>query len=391
MNKSRAKFFLFSSILLLFLASGSARLSCLRNNFSSTTPVAFKDSSASVSIVAVGDIMCHTGQFTKARGANGSYDFSESFSLVRPIIRKADLRFCNLETVLAGNSSVYSGYPCFNSPDEFLDGIKYAGFDFIFTSNNHCYDRGEKGVLRTLSLLKARGLNSAGTNKSGREQDSSRIVVINGIKIAIISFTYGINSASVPSEKSFLINIISKAGLKSAISHAREQKPDILLLYLHFGQEYKTVPNRYQEDCIRFAEEAGVDIIIGGHPHVLQPVRYFKTNGSRLDTGFVAYSLGNFLSNQGGKEKETGAILSFKVIKNLRTGQMRIEGPGFIPTRVLKGEGRSFLIAPAEYGLIERPILKLSRLEKQSLKESYYYASSILGKFDPRVRPLSGI
>lgn len=294
------------------------------------------DSTTSIRFIAVGDLMCHSPEFQFARVSSDSFDFKPFFKFVKPILGSTDVCFGNLETVLAGADEQYSGYPYFNSPDEFLDAIKDAGFTHLTTANNHCLDRGESGVLRTIEQLHKAGIPYVGTAASLRDKDSIRIFKKNGITFSLLAYSYSTNNNPIPKGKGYLVSLIDTARIAENIREAKS-KSDIAIVSLHFGEEYKRKQSRWQEMIVEKAIQAGADIVIGSHPHVLQPGKYFHSDKSSLDSGLVVYSLGNFISNQQERYKDAGAILRFSIVKDLRTQKFSLKEVGFIPTWVFKG------------------------------------------------------
>jgi poly-gamma-glutamate synthesis protein (capsule biosynthesis protein) len=308
-----------------------------------------KDSIITLNIKAVGDLMCHSSQYQFAN-EQGIYDFSPMYRLVKSYLSNADYTIGNLETVLAADTKDYSGYPAFNTPNEYADALKDAGFDLLFTSNNHSYDRHEKGVLRTLKELEKRNLVPIGTFYNQRDRDSIRIVNLKGIKIAFLGYTQFSNIPVAPNIK-YLVNHIDTSLIQRDVIEARRLGAELVVVNYHWGNEYKP-PSDYQKAIAQFTKKLGVDIIIGEHPHVLQPVEVFKNQGLQtLDTGVIAYSLGNFISSQQWRYSDAGAILNIELTKNLRTQKIKISKLSYLPTWVFKGamQGKNrFLIFPAE-------------------------------------------
>jgi poly-gamma-glutamate synthesis protein (capsule biosynthesis protein) len=276
--------------------------------------------------------MCHSVQFNYARAGKDSFDFNPVYREIKKYLIFSDFLFGNFETVTAGKSRGYSGYPFFNTPDAFVAALKNAGFGLLTTSNNHALDRGEKGLLRTIELINKYGLNYNGTFSSQRDRDSLRIFNIKGIKIAFLAYTYGTNGNPVPKEKPYVINLIDLNLVERDIGKARAEGADIVLVHYHFGEEYQREPSDYQKDIVRKTIKYGADIIIGGHPHVIQPADFFKTSGGGLDTGFVIYSMGNFISNQRWRYSDGGVILNINLSKDFRNDSVFISGVTYIPT-----------------------------------------------------------
>jgi len=349
------------------------------------------DSVITVTVSVVGDLMCHSPQFDYAMVDNDSFDFSPVYREVKKYFRESDFVFGNLETVTAGKHKKYSGYPFFNSPDEYITALDRAGFYLLTTSNNHSLDKGEEGVLRTINQIKERGIIYNGTFISEGDRDSVRIIDIKGIKIAFLAYTYGTNGNPVPKGKSYLINLIDFDLIESDIGKAKNSDADIVLVHYHFGDEYKREPTAYQEEVVQKTISSGADIIIGGHPHVLQPVRYFKTQNGNIDTGFVAYSLGNFISNQRWRYSDAGVILNIELTKNVNNNTARISDVSYIPTWVYKGEtarGNEFVILPLLSGYESSTDIFPEDSDIEKMKQAFDDTNEIMRKYTDRINIL---
>ena len=285
------------------------------------------------SIAAVGDLMVHQWQMDDAYDKNtGEYNFDYAFEPVYKYLQNADLTVGNLETVFAGSEVGYSDYPCFNTPDSFLDAIKNAGFDVLTTANNHCMDKGINGLFRTIDLLNEKNIGHFGTYKSQQDRESVFIKDVNGIKIAFVSSTYGVNGINIPEDKKYAVNILNEELIKKDIERASQENPDILIVMPHIGNEYESYPRDVFKDWINNMINDGADIVLASHPHVLQPMQYVKTDMSGK-TAFVAYSLGNFISSQRTKPRDTGVILNIEIEKK-NDEKAEIKEISFIPTWV---------------------------------------------------------
>lgn len=304
-----------------------------------------------VNIKATGDIMFHPSQLDGAYdNVTGSYNFHNSFKAVRDILQAADISIANFEGTTAGNTVyAYQGYPLFNAPDEVLDAIKDAGFDILSTANNHSLDTRKAGVIRTIEQIKARGMDTIGTYV---EKPETRVLIkdVKGIKIAFLSYTEmvnGLESTMTPSDLDSMINIINETKLLEDIAYANSKNADIIIAYLHWGDEYARVQAARQEILAEKLISQGVDIILGSHPHVIQPAQKLEYMG---ETKFVAYSMGNFLSNQRvetlvpygmteevSKYTEDGVIVDINIEKNGETGKVTLKDISYIPLWVYKG------------------------------------------------------
>lgn len=337
------------------------------------------DSIVNVRIAVTGDLMCHSVQFNYARVDKDNFDFNPVFRYIRKYLNDADFTFGNLETVTAGKNRGFSGYPFFNSPDEFISALSNAGFDLLTTSNNHSLDQGEKGVLRTIEMLNKNNICYNGTYISQKDRDSVRVFNIKGIKTAFLSYSYGTNGNPIPKGKNYLINIIDTVQIREDISNARKIS-DMVIVHYHFGEEYKRNPTQEQQLVVNKTIEYGADIIIGGHPHVIEHASYFETNNAMLDTGYVIYSMGNFLSNQRWRYSDAGVIVYLNIEKNFTTGKIRLTRVDYTPTWVFKGnteKGREYIILPSS-SYNDRTLNFLNSSERQKMRTSFEDTKEIL-------------
>ena len=295
-----------------------------------------------INMAVVGDIMCHSTNFQDAYDSeNDTYDFTRVFTDVKDYIQNADIAVGNLETTFAGKDAGYSGYPTFNTPEQLAQNIKDLGIDVVSTANNHSLDKRLSGLLSTLNELDKVGLSHTGTYRSKEEQDTILIKDVNGIKIAFLSFTYGTNGIPVPSGKEYCINLIDEDLIKDQIVKAKAQKPDLICVSMHWGDEYKLQQNETQEKLADFLFDNGVDIILGSHPHVLEPMekRTIEYADGRKKDGFVIYSLGNFMSGQVAENTMNTIILYLKITKHA-DNTITIDSTNYVPLYMYdKGAG----------------------------------------------------
>ena len=260
-----------------------------------------------VTIVFVGDAMQHTPQTRAARQADGSLDYSQCFTHVQNDIRLADYAVANLECPLGGKP--YSGYPCFSAPDEWARQLKATGFDLLLTANNHCLDRRDAGLRRTIAALDSMGIPHIGTytSREQREAQLPFIVDIKGIKVAMLCYTYSTNG--IPVQGNAVVDLIDRQVIGNDIDKARQQGATLVCVNLHWGEEYHSLPSQAQTDLADWlVQEKGVDLVIGGHPHVIQPMEMRHSKSSGKDA-IVVYSLGNFISNQVDTDSRGGAMV----------------------------------------------------------------------------------
>lgn len=300
-------------------------------------------------ISSVGDLMCHSAELSEAVKSKGEYDFTPFFSIIKPFIEAPNLAFGNFETVTAGSDKSFTGYPTFNSPDEFAFACKDAGFDVLTTANNHCLDRGFYGIERTVKVLNDLGAYQTGTFAS--EEQSNEILIVNekGIRIGILAYTFSTNGINPPSDKKFCVNYINTAKMKEDIEAAKSLGCDKIVVCVHWGEEYQRTPNSGQKKIADDLFEYGADIIFGSHPHVIQPMetRTISDNNGVSKKVFIIYSMGNFISNQRKKYTDCGVIVNVQIIRNNTTKQTFINKITYIPTYVSTSSG-GFKIIPVQ-------------------------------------------
>ena len=287
-----------------------------------------------LNMVAIGDIMCHNTNIKAAyNSSTKTYDFSKVFQNVAKYITKADIAIGNLETTFAGEERGYSGYPTFNSPKELGIAIKDIGIDVLSTANNHSMDKGSKGVISTLDTLDEIGISHTGTYRSEEEQDTILVKEVNGLKIAFISFTYGTNGINIPESMPYLVNLIDENLILDQIKLAKQQNVDLICASMHWGIEYAQKQNKEQEKLADLLFKNGVDIIIGNHAHVIEPMEKRKItleDGTEKEV-FVVYALGNFVSGQVKEHTKSTAILDIDLTKNGKTGKITIDKVDYTP------------------------------------------------------------
>lgn len=347
-----------------------------------------KDSTVTVTLCFVGDLMCHSTQFNYAKVGVDTFDFTGVYKEVKQYLSSADLTVGNLETVIAGMNKSYSGYPYFNAPDDFIYALKEAGFDLLITANNHALDQGWEGVERTIDVINENQIHRTGTFLSEQDRDSIRIFQINSIKIAILAYSENTNGLPIPKGKDFVIKLIDEELIQTDIRKAREKGSDLVLVHLHYGPEYNREPSEYQKEIVKKIISFCADIIIGGHPHVVQPVDFFKTNNTKLDSGFVAYSLGNFISNQRWRYSDAGVILNIEISKNILSDSIYISKINYLPTWVFRGQtdiGREYIILPSQ-NADDSSYYYLNENDKKLMKESFNDTKEIIHKYSTNSR-----
>lgn len=264
----------------------------------------------SVSFVAFGDTIGHSPVLAAGK-TNDGYDFTEFFENVKPYIDSADIACVNQETVFV--ESGFTGYPSFGSPDEFGKAEAAAGFDVITHATNHAFDRGVGGILYTTAFWDNYPVTMLGIHES--EQDAAKIEVIekNGIKLALLNYTYSLNGYRLPNGKEYMVDLLDEEKIISDMARAREIS-DGIVVFAHWGNEYQNVPSQSQRDWAKLFADNGATVIVGAHPHVVQPLEYVNAADGREVP--VYYSLGNFISNQNDYQNALCAMADFKIVKD---------------------------------------------------------------------------
>ena len=268
-----------------------------------------------LTLLFVGDLMQHQAQIDAARTGPSTYDYAACFQHVRDEIKRADVAIGNLEVTLGGPP--YRGYPAFSAPDEFLYALQQTGFDVLLTANNHCLDRGPKGLQRTLARLDSVGMAHAGTYVDAAQREAIYPLLIEkkGFRLAILNYTYGTNG--LQPRPPHIVNYIDKEQMRTDILKARRLCPDVIIACMHWGVEYRSLPEKAERELADWLLAQGVDHVIGSHPHVLQPVEV-KRDARTPARHVVAYSLGNFLSNMSQEKTDGGMLLKLELQRVFR-------------------------------------------------------------------------
>jgi len=268
-----------------------------------------------VRLFMVGDALIHDSLYRDAKFSDGSYDFKPMLERIKPIASKYDLAYYNQETILGGPELGYSNYPRFNSPYEVGDGFIDAGFNLVSLATNHTMDKGESGVLNSVNYWKSKGNAVAYSGQwnsfEDRLEQTSRIYEKNGIKYAFLSYTTWTNGLETPNGKEYLNNVYSPEKAAEDIARVKD-KADVIIVAMHWGIEYSLGVSANQEEIANYLSSLGVQIIIGAHPHVVEPVEYINDGKT-----FVIYSLGNLISDQEGDERLTGLMMELTIHKHV--------------------------------------------------------------------------
>ncbi len=279
--------------------------------------------------MAVGDNLLHGSVYRSAQTADGGFDFSRVYKDIIPYSMQADLAFVNQETPLGGTQLGLSSYPRFNSPQEVGDYLTSIGFNLISHANNHILDKGEEGMVNTLEYWQEKNdVAVAGAYLNEEAASHIPMLEIDGVKIAFLAYTYGSNGLFLPSNSSMSVAYIDRDKIKEDVLRAKKDA-DIVIVSMHWGAEYQTEPTQEQKDLAQFLAGLGVDIVVGTHPHVIQPVEFIPSGdgGQTL----VIYSLGNFVSSQQKAATMLGGMVTAELKINAETKEVSIEQVRFIP------------------------------------------------------------
>lgn len=305
-------------------------------------------------LLFAGDIMGHAPQIKSAETAPGRFDYRPCFQYIKPVLQSADLAIGNLELTLPGKAP-YTGYPMFRSPDALADALQDAGFDILVTANNHANDSHGAGVAHTIQTLQDLGFQQTGTFKSQRDRNAfyPMMTYKNGFKLAFLNYTYDTNG--VPTQEPTIVNLIDTLQIGRDLAEARARKPHFIIVVMHWGIEYQLEENAEQRRLAQFLIRNGADLVIGSHPHVVQPIRTETVtlpNGQRK-SAVVVYSLGNFISNQQKPGTDGGILFQVDLLHRKGVPYAEVGNYGFMPVyRYIQKQpnGKStFFALPASY------------------------------------------
>ena len=317
-------------------------------------------------LVASGDVLTH-GAVLERAGAYGRrvgqpYYFRPMFADLRPIVAKADLALCHLEVPLSRNGQDISSWPAFNAPPQLAAALRWAGYDACSTASNHSLDQGPQGVAATLEVMDAAGLGHPGMARNAHEADQSTIVAVRGLRVGILSYTYGLNSGQPPSNRPWLVKLIDPRRILTDARAARAAGAQFVVVLLHWGQEYRSAPTPWQREVAkRLLDAPEVDLILGHHVHVVQSIE-------RIGSKWVAYGMGNSLSNQTpaccAAGSQDGVLVKVRVTEH--AGRLRVRDLRYVPTWV---EHPSFRIRPVLRALADRSLPAATRRALQAARD----------------------
>ena len=285
----------------------------------------------SFTFIGVGDNLYHGALYYRQRMAGNGYNFDTYYDGTREYSESADLAYINMETICNGDEHYeLSSYPLFNGPKEVIDAIYNAGFDWWSISSNHSLDTGANGLLEQLNTIheKYPDIITTGSHTSLEDKNTPIVKEINGIKVGFLGYTYGLNGLVVPEDKEWLVSMIDKDQMKIDME-ALSKVSDIQMVAMHWGVEYSTSISEEQKDLTKYLNELGAEVIIGTHPHVIEPAEIY--HGENQDT-LVYYSLGNYTSAQDAAPRMVGGMASFTVNYDPNTFETSFTNVKFIPT-----------------------------------------------------------
>lgn len=381
--KQKPKLYLFVGSLLIIALSATLTIflfnSFKKNNKNlpinnlSVSPI---DDSIIVCIAFTGDIMGHSPLVQAMyQPETQTYDYTPAFRYVSPYFQSCDVVIGNLEVTLAGPP--YTGYPMFSSPDDLIPSLQKSGYNFLITANNHSYDKGKNGLIRTLNVLDSLKMRHTGTFRDTLEREKNYPYlweVKKGFRLAILNYTYGTNGLTVYPPN--VVNLIDTAVIRKDLIKAKSANPDFILVTFHWGIEYQRKESLEQQRIAQFCADHGADAIVGAHPHVVQPIAWINPTGDSLKKIPVFYSLGNFLSNQRDTYRDGGIIGELMVVK--KHNKTYIHRVSYIPTWVYKKETfpisytiipvQKFEQNPEEFRLSANDSIKLMKVTTDNRK-----------------------
>ena len=343
---------------------------------------------ATASIASQGDLLMHGGVIRSGAQGDGTYDFESVFRYVKEYVSGYDLALANLETTFGGDANPYQGWPLFNVPDAFGDSIVEAGYDLLLTSNNHCYDTLMAGFKRTIEVSRDKGLMVLGSRLT-EEEPNYAVVDLNGIQVGMVSYTYTTSmsggkpslNGNSPVENPSLVNYFSYTNLDKFYSELtdilekmKSEGAEATMLFIHWGTEYEIVENNYQDTIAQKVCDLGVDVIVGGHPHVVQPVQLLSSGVDPEHKTVCIYSLGNAVSNQRIAEMrlKTGhtedGVLFAVTFEKYSDGTVYLAGAEVLPT---------WVNLSSVNGKLEYNILPLEDAKRDTWKERFNLTDSL--------------
>lgn len=284
----------------------------------------------SFTVLATGDVLIHPALTEQAEkdAARGEYDYRPLFAGLEPVVSRADLAICHLEVPLAEEGGDYSGYPSFNAPPRVAEALADTGYDSCSTASNHTLDQGEEGVERTLDTLDEVGIRHTGSARSEQEAGTPLLLDVNGVKVGQVSFTFSFNGYELPGDKPWMSNPLDAEAVESAAEAARAAGAEVVIASLHWGTEYQHEPTvQQQEMAAELLGSESIDLILGHHAHVVQPIE-------RIDGEWVAYGLGNSVAKHSEPKgvTEEGIAARFHFVRSAQGWS--VERAEYVPTLI---------------------------------------------------------
>jgi poly-gamma-glutamate synthesis protein (capsule biosynthesis protein) len=325
-------------------------------------------------LVFAGDIMGHAPQIASAQIIkNQTYNYESCFRYVKPILEQADLAIGNLEVTLPGKPP-YTGYPMFRSPDELASALKNAGFDILVTANNHANDARGAGVASTIQTLRNLEFMQTGTFLHQRDRTAHYPLMVykNRFKIALLNYTYDTNG--VPTQAPTIVNLIDKQQIAKDLAEAVARKPHFIVVVMHWGLEYQLTESPEQRELATFLISHGADMVIGSHPHVVQPVRLERVAmpDGTIKEALVVYSLGNFISNQQQPNTDGGILFQVDLLKNRNAPTVQVGNHGIIPVwryieKTAGGKTNFYAVPVARAELFREPTPNMTTMARNNM------------------------
>jgi poly-gamma-glutamate synthesis protein (capsule biosynthesis protein) len=285
-----------------------------------------------VTLVATGDVLLHeplwrqAAEDAAASGQEG-YDFRPLLADTAPLVSDADIAICHMETPIAPPEGPFSGYPMFSVPPDIAPALADTGYDACSTASNHTLDAGAEGIERTLGTLDDAGIDHAGAARTQAEAEEPTILDAEGVKVALLSYTYSFNGFEAPDGETWRANLIDEAAIEDEAAAAREAGAEVVVVAMHWGDEYVHEPNAQQESLApRLIGSENIDLVLGHHVHVIQPIEKF-------DDGWVVYGMGNHVSNQAAlsPEKAEGLLVRFTFTEDPATESWDVSEADYAP------------------------------------------------------------
>lgn len=338
-----------------------------------------------ISLLFIGDFMGHMDQINAAYNKETkTYEYDACFSKIAPVLSDADVTLGNLEVTLGVKP--YSGYPQFSSPPSYATAIKNAGVDMLTTSNNHSCDKGKKGVERTIEILDSLNIGHTGTfiNQVEKTKIPAYLIEKNNFRLAVINYTYGTNSID-PTPPN-VVNYLEKDVIEKDVKYINSKmSPDEIIAFIHWGDQYKDLPNKSQKDMFEHFKSLGVNLVIGAHPHVLQPMEWNKATETQEES-LVVYSLGNFVSHQRTFPRDGGAVFKLVLTKD-SLKKVHIKDADYFLTWVhepiVNGQKEYYVLPADEYS--KKPEYFNKKKDYDKMMRFIKHARTLLGEHNVNI------